>query len=64
MIQMRCLMRDTWWLWLIAAAATALQVRYMSWFFLVNVPILLVVYVYFALLRYDSHGNSRASWGD
>lgn len=62
MIQLRCLMRDTWPLWLAAATATALQIYLMSWFFLVNLPILGVAYVYFALLRYDSEGNSRASW--
>ncbi|TWT30223.1 hypothetical protein KOR34_47810 [Posidoniimonas corsicana] len=59
MNQLRSLIRDTWWLWAAALAATTLQIRYVSWFFLVNLPILLVVFVYFAFIRYDSEGRVR-----
>ncbi len=62
MNQLRSLLRDTWWLWLLTLAATGVQVRWMSWFFLVNLPILLVVFVYFAMMRYDSQGNLRENW--
>lgn len=64
MIQLRCLMRDTWFLWLAIAVATGLQIAYMSWFFLVNVPLMLVVYIYFALQRYDADGNPRRDFGE
>ncbi|TWT85690.1 hypothetical protein Pla123a_04970 [Posidoniimonas polymericola] len=60
MNQIRSLTRDTWWLWAAVAVLTALQIHYISWFFLVNVPILLIVFVYFAFIRYDSNGNLRA----
>lgn len=52
-------MRDTWWLWLAVTLVTVLLVRMISWFFLVNAPILLIFYVYFAFNRYDSNGNTR-----
>lgn len=59
MKQLKSLYRDTWFLWLTALAASVALVATTSYFFLVNFPILLVVFVYMAYVRYDLDGNVR-----
>lgn len=53
------LFHETWWLWAACLVACGLMVSFMSPFFLVLLPMLLVVFVYFAYNRYDWDGNSR-----
>ncbi|MEM6331459.1 MAG: hypothetical protein AAF790_14605 [Planctomycetota bacterium] len=53
------LFRQTWWLWLGCAVAVAAMVRYLDPFFLVLAPMLTVVFVYFAYMRFDSAGRPR-----
>lgn len=59
MNQLKSLFRDTWYLWLLVVAASVALVVFTSWFFLVNFPILLVVFIYMAHVRYDLDGNER-----
>jgi len=53
------LFRETWWLWLSALIAVGCMIRYVSLFFLVLLPMLTVVYVYFSYMRFDSDGNPK-----
>lgn len=54
------LFRQTWWLWLGCVLACAAMVRYISLFFLVLLPMLLVVFVYFAYMRFDRNGQPKS----
>ncbi len=59
MQQIKGMLRDTWWLWLIFCVMTTFLVFLISPFFALIYPVLLVVLVYFALGRYDEHGQER-----
>jgi hypothetical protein len=53
------LFRDTWWLWLALAFLGIVLMALVSFVFVVTFPISLFSFVYFALLRYDEHGNPK-----
>lgn len=53
------LFSETWWLWTACVAVCGVMVSTISLFFLVLLPMLLVVFFYFAYNRYDRDGNSR-----
>lgn len=59
MEQIKGLLRETWWLWLVFAVMIALMAVWVSAMFLFMYPILVVVCMYFAFVRYDEHGNPR-----
>jgi hypothetical protein len=53
----RKLIKDTWWLWAIFTGIVVFMVGWVSPIFLVVVPMLIVVFFYFAFVRYDEDGN-------
>jgi hypothetical protein len=55
------LLRDTWWLWLIFAAIAFVMIMYVNLVFLIMIPILVCVFVYFALVRYNDDGDFLGS---
>ncbi len=55
------LLRDTWWLWLFFAILAAVMITFVSVVFLVMIPILAGVFIYFAIVRYDDDGNFLGS---
>ena len=57
--QLKGLWRDTWWLWLGFVAVTVAMSIVVGKFFLLILPCLPVVYVYFAMARYDEHGHEK-----
>lgn len=59
MEQIKSLLRETWWLWLVFCLMVALMAVVISALFLLMLPVLVVVCVYFAFVRYDEHGNPK-----
>lgn len=57
--QIKGLLRETWWLWLLFALMVAFMSFFISAMFLFMYPILAVVCTYFAFVRYDEHGNPK-----
>lgn len=53
------LWRDTWWLWIVFVATTVIMTAVVGQFFLLLIPCLPVVFVYFAFARYDAEGNEK-----
>ena len=53
----RKLIKDTWWLWTLFAGIVFFMVTWVSLIFLALVPMLIVVFFYFAFVRYDEDGN-------
>lgn len=53
-------LRETWWIFALAAAINVVMaVTSGLWFFLFFLPILCFVAVYMSVVRYDSDGNLR-----
>ena len=59
MKQIWALFCQTWWLWSICLGVCGFMVIKVSYFFLVLLPMLLVVFVYFAYMRFDRDGKPR-----
>lgn len=57
------LLRDTWWLWIAFIIICGLLIYYVSPVLAVMIPVLCFSFVYFAMIRYDEHGNSREIGG-
>lgn len=55
------LLRNTWWLWLAFIALTVFLIVRVNLIFIVMIPILIGVFIYFALVRYDDDGNFLGS---
>lgn len=55
------LLRSTWWLWLAFVALAAFMIIYVNVIFVVMIPVLIGVFIYFALVRYDDDGNFLGS---
>ncbi|WP_425397903.1 hypothetical protein [Aeoliella sp.] len=53
------LWRDTWWVWLVFVAIVVVLGILVTPYYLVFVPVLPGVFVYFAFNRYDSDGNEK-----
>lgn len=54
--RIQALFRDTWWLWLMfAAAATVMSI--LSPIFLVTFPICFITFIRFAYVQYDEDGK-------
>jgi hypothetical protein len=50
-------LKQTWWLWLIYTVVTALLIYFVSPVFLVVIPMMIVNFFYFALVRYNEDGD-------
>ncbi|MEM9826263.1 MAG: hypothetical protein AAF958_06725 [Planctomycetota bacterium] len=50
---------DTWWLWIAFLAVTLVMAAIVGSFFLLLLPCLPIVFVYFAYARYDADGNEK-----
>lgn len=53
----RAFLKETWWLWCIYLVITLLLVLFIHPVFLAVLPMMLVNFFYFALVRYDEDGN-------
>jgi hypothetical protein len=53
------LLRETWWLWLVLYGGCYLLATYVEPFMVVTYPMMFVVFVYFAFVRFDDEGESR-----
>lgn len=53
----RAFLKETWWLWCIYLVITLLLVLFIHLVFLAVLPMMLVNFFYFALVRYDEDGN-------
>jgi hypothetical protein len=49
--------KETWWLWCIYLVATLMLVLFVHKIFLAIIPMMVVNFFYFALVRYDDDGN-------
>ncbi|WP_164103673.1 hypothetical protein [Candidatus Laterigemmans baculatus] len=59
MNRIKGLLRETWWLWTLFFVAIVVLSASVSSLFLFMAPALLVVFTYFAHVRYDEHGNPK-----
>lgn len=57
MAQIKGLLRDTWWLWLLFIIATFFMAFTLSRAFLLGLLVLPAMFLYFAYGRYDDDGN-------
>jgi uncharacterized membrane protein YhaH (DUF805 family) len=53
----RAFLKETWWLWCIYVAITLVLVLFIHLIFLAVLPMMMVNFFYFALVRYDEDGN-------
>ena len=51
------LFKQTWWLWTIYLTLHIGLIFFVSPVFLAVLPMIVVVFIYFALVRYDDEGN-------
>lgn len=62
MEQLKGMMRDMWWLWLgFILFVTVLAFTFHFAFFLMY-PVLGVMCLYFAMMRYDENGNEKSDF--
>lgn len=64
MNQLRGLLRDTWWLWLLMFAACIGMAIFLTWIYWLFMPALLGSMIYFAMMRYDRDGRNIGDSGD
>ena len=50
-------LKQTWYLWLSFSLVTTLLIMYVSPIFIAVLPMMLVIFVYFALVRYNDDGD-------
>ena len=53
------IIRDTWWLWLLFIVAAFVLITYVNKIFLIMLPVLISVFIYFAIMRYNPDGTIR-----
>ena len=53
----KAFLKETWWLWCIYLVATLMLVLFVHKIFLAIIPMMVVNFFYFALVRYDDDGN-------
>jgi hypothetical protein len=53
----RAFLKETWWLWCLFVVLALLLIVLVHPIFLVILPMMLVNFFYFALVRYDEDGN-------
>lgn len=49
--------KHTWWIWTIYGAAAVLLTIFLSPVFVAVFPMVIAMFFYFALIRYDEDGN-------
>lgn len=57
MLRLKSLFRDTWYVWIIFVGVTIGLAQLVGPFFYATLPLLAVVFVYFAIVRYDAQGR-------
>ncbi len=56
----KALIKETWWLWMIfLIGGTAMS--YLSLIFLLTFPICIIIFFWFAFVRYDEDGNFKGT---
>jgi uncharacterized membrane protein len=50
-------LKQTWWIWSIYLTVSILLITFLSPVFIAVIPMIIVVFFYFALIRYDDDGN-------
>ncbi len=53
----KAFLKETWWLWTIFSAVLLGLILFIHPIFIAVVPMIVVVFFYFALVRYDDDGN-------
>jgi cobalamin synthase len=53
----KAFLKHTWWLWAVYVLVTVLLIAFLSPVFLAVIPMMVVMFIYFALVRYDEDGN-------
>ncbi len=53
------LWRDTWWVWLMLGALVMVLALSVTRFYMVMLPVLPGIFIYFAYNRYDKEGNEK-----
>lgn len=49
--------KETGWLWTVFFVVLLVLMRFVSLVFVAAIPLLIVIFIYFALVRYDEDGN-------
>ena len=55
------LFKQTWWLWTIYLILNIGLIFFVSPVFWAVLPMIVVIFIYFALVRYDDEGNFRGA---
>lgn len=50
-------LKQTWYIWLTFIVVTTLLIMYVSPVFFAVIPMMLVIFIYFALVRYNDDGD-------
>lgn len=50
-------LKQTWYIWLTFIIVTTLLIMYVSPIFVAVIPMMLVIFIYFALVRYNDDGD-------
>ncbi len=53
--------RETWWLWTLYGIGIILSIIYIHWIFIMAVPMILIISVYFAVVRGPSETSEAQS---
>lgn len=53
------LWRETWWLWCLFLGGVLGASIFVTPFFLFMAPVFVVMFLYFAFVRYDEHGQHK-----
>lgn len=55
------LLKETWWLWTIFVLTAILLITFVNPIFIVILPMMIIIFIYFAFVRYDDDGNFNGS---
>ena len=53
----KAFLKETWWLWTIFAVVLSGLILFVHPIFVAVIPMIVVIFFYFALVRYDEYGN-------
>ena len=53
----KAFLKETWWLWTIFSVVLLGLILFIHPIFIAVVPMIVVIFFYFALVRYDGDGN-------
>ena len=53
----KAFVKETWWLWTIFAVVLSGLILFVHPIFVAVIPMIVVIFFYFALVRYDEDGN-------